>query len=167
MELSKHAVVIQTNHLAILDIMKQSSITLTTSTMRMNVRLVCASQFLCPFQSNVRHKPGKEHIVPDALSSLASVTKSTLPKDHLKLDVLYACATQALPSETLYSYTATMIEMSESFRDRLLLGYNTDPHWKRIASIIDDNAKHNGKGANLSFVCRIDEALIFYQNKFT
>ena len=109
-ESSKHAVVIQTDHLAILNIIKQSSITSTTSTMRMNVRLVRASQFLRQFQLDVKHKPGKEHIVPDALSSLASVTKLTLPKDHSELDVLYACATQALPSETLYSYTATMVD---------------------------------------------------------
>ena len=166
-ESSKHAVVIQTDHSAILNIMKQSSITSTTSTMRMNVRLVRASQFLCQFQLDVRHKPGKEHIVPDALSSLASVIKLTLPKDHPELDVLYACATQALPSETPYSYTATMVEMSESFCDRLLLGYDTDPHWKRIASIVDDNTKHNGEGADLSFFCGTDEAFIFHQNKFT
>ena len=57
--------------------------------------------------------------------------------------------------------------MSELFCDRLLLGYDTDPHWKRIASIIDDNAKHNGEGADLSSVCGTDEALIFHRNKFT
>ena len=50
------------------------------------------------FRLDVRHKPGKEHIVPDALSRLAS-SKSTLPDNHSELDVLYAAATQALDYE--------------------------------------------------------------------
>ncbi len=45
-EYSRAHVIIQTDHSAILDILQQSSITLTTSTMRLNLRLVRASQFL-------------------------------------------------------------------------------------------------------------------------
>ena len=75
-ESSKLPVVVQTDHSAILDIMRQSSITSTTSTLRLNVRLVRASQFLRQFRLEVRHKAGKEHIVPDALSRLASCSKS-------------------------------------------------------------------------------------------
>ncbi len=60
--------------------MQPASITTILSTMRLNVRLVRASQFLNGFRLTVRHKPGKEHIVPDALSRLAS-TNSNLA-DH-------------------------------------------------------------------------------------
>ena len=80
MESLRARVIVQMDHSLILDIMQQSSITSTSSTKQMNVRLVCASQFLCQFRWIVRHKPGKEHIVPDALSRLAS-TNSNLP-DH-------------------------------------------------------------------------------------
>ncbi len=45
-ESSRASVIIQTDYSAILDIMQQSSITSTSSTMRMNVRLVRTSQFL-------------------------------------------------------------------------------------------------------------------------
>lgn len=68
--------------------------------MRMNVRLVRASQFLRGFRLVVRHKPGKEHVIPDALSRLASAN-TDLPSDpeHSELDVLFV-------------YTATLVELS-------------------------------------------------------
>ena len=168
-ESSKHPVIIQTDHSAILDIMKQSSITSTTSTMRLNVRLIRASQFLRQFRLDVRHKPGKEHIVPDALSRLASTTKSSLSEDHSELDALYACATQALEDGSVYAYSATMVQMDEAFRESLVLGYGTDSHWTRIAEIIDANAKlvANGEGAELSFVRGTDPSLIFHRDRFT
>ena len=72
-ESSEQPVGIQTDYSAILDIMRQNSIVSTTSTMRMNVRLIRASQFLRQFRLDVCHKPGKDHIVPDALSRLASL----------------------------------------------------------------------------------------------
>ena len=60
----------------------------------MNVRLVRASQFLRQFQLDVRHKPGKEHIVPDALSRLASSSnKGLVAEDYSELDALYGYAT--------------------------------------------------------------------------
>ena len=52
-ELSKSSVIIQTDHSAIIDILEQSSITSTTSTMRINLRLVRASQFLQQFKLDV------------------------------------------------------------------------------------------------------------------
>ena len=49
----RHPVIIQTDHSAILDIIKQSSITTMSSTVRINVHLVRASQFLRHFRLNV------------------------------------------------------------------------------------------------------------------
>ena len=43
--------------------------------MRINVRLIIASQFLSQFRLDIRHNPGKEHIIPDALSRLASANR--------------------------------------------------------------------------------------------
>ena len=117
-ESSKNPVIIQTDHSAILDLMRQSSITTTTSTMRLNVRLIRASQFLRQFQLDVRHKPGKDHVVPDALSRLASTNKShALPPEYSELDCLF---------------TASYVKMSNEFHDRILKGYEEDPAWKHI-----------------------------------
>ena len=88
-ESSKKAVKIQTDHSAIIDIMRQNSIVSTTSTMRMNTRLIRASQFLKQFNLNISYKPGKEYIVPDALSRLASLNKHELPDHHSELDSLF------------------------------------------------------------------------------
>ena len=60
--------------------------------MRINVRLVRASQFLRQFNLEVRYKPDKEYIVLDALSRLISANKLTLSEDHSKLNVLYVYA---------------------------------------------------------------------------
>ena len=160
-ESSKHPVIIQTDHSAILDIMKQSSITSTTSTMRMNVRLVRASQFLRQFRLEVRHKPGKEHIVPDALSRLTSARPtSTLSSDHSELDALY----------TDYDYTSTQVQMSEAFRTRLIEAYCKDKRWAKIIEILKEQAAAERKFkedavTNLPFVRK--EGLIFHVDKFS
>ena len=127
---------IQTDHSAILDLLKQTSI-VSTSTLRLNVRLIRASQFLRQFNLQVSHKPGKEHILPDALSRLASLNGEQLSDEHSELDVLY---------------TTTMVEMSEAFHDKCLQGYQKDGFWKRISQQIDDNDALNENAAILPFV---------------
>ncbi len=96
-ESSQEQVIIETDHFSIFDIMQQSSITLTASTMQMNVRLIMASQFLHGFCLLDRHELGKEHVVPNVLSRLASAN-ANLPQDpnHSELDMLFA-------------YTATLV----------------------------------------------------------
>lgn len=142
-ESSKHSIKVQTDHSAILDIMRQNSIVSTTSTMRMNVRLVRASQFLRQFNLDVRHKPGKEHILPDALSRLASLNSDKLlPPDHSKLDALHANT----------FFTATLVRMKQSFHDRCLLGYQEDTYWKRISKQLDDNMSLGEDAVSLPFV---------------
>ena len=109
-------VIIQTDHTAILDILNQSSITSTTSTMRMNVCLVRASQFLRQFRLVVRHKPGKEHILPDALSRLASANTNLPSQDpsYSKLDAFFA-------------YNTTLVAMNEDLAQRIVKGYESNP----------------------------------------
>ena len=93
--------------------MKQLSITATILTLRINIRLIRASQFLRQFRLEVRHKSGKEHIVPDTLSRLTSARPSTLSSDYSKLNTLY----------TDYDYTSTQVQISEVFRTQLTEAY--------------------------------------------
>lgn len=111
---SKVGVIIQTDHSAIIDILQQSSITSTTSTMRLNLRLVRASEFLQQFKLDVKHKPGKEHIIPDALSRLANATPTPTDPHYSELDALYI-------------YNTTLIEIYPHLVSRILAGYNSDP----------------------------------------
>ena len=110
-ESSRYPVIIQTDHSAIVNIMKQSSITSTSLTTRINVRLVRALQFLRQFHLDVRYKPGKEYIILDALSCLISTNydaTSSKDNDYFELDVLFI---------------TTLIEMSPEFKERLIKGY--------------------------------------------
>lgn len=81
--------------------------------MRMNVRLVRASQFLQQFRLVVRHKPGKEHIIPDALSRLASANRAGHDEIYSELDALF-------------TYHATLVEISPDLIKRILDGYLAD-----------------------------------------
>lgn len=84
--------------------------------MRLNLRLVWASQFLQQFKLDIRHKLGKEHIIPDILSHLASTTIEQVDLHHLELD-------------TLFTYSTTLVELHPTLISRILAGYNTDPWW--------------------------------------
>jgi hypothetical protein len=77
------SIIIQTNHAAIVNICKQTSIISTNSVMRMNLRLVRAFQFLSQFSNlKIRHKPKKYHLISDALFRLQSLNKKDLSNDH-------------------------------------------------------------------------------------
>lgn len=138
-ESSWERVIVQTDHSAILDIMQQSSITSKASPMRMNVRLVRASQFLRGFRLVVRHKPGKEHVIPDALSRLASAN-TDLPSDpeHSELDVLFV-------------YTATLVELSPILLKQIVQGYTRDGCWKKVLQQLEYNESLGPNKAILPF----------------
>ena len=126
---SKQPTVIQTDHSAILDMMKQTNIVTTSSTVRNNNRYVRSSQFLQQFRLDVRHKPGKEHILPDALSRLASLNNNNTDDHRYELDGL---CTNAL-------FSATMVEISQPFLKKVLDGYQEDEFWKKVDTQLKQN----------------------------
>ena len=140
----KASVIIQTDRSAILDILQQSSITSTTLTMRLNLRLVRTSQFLQQFKLKVRHKPGKKHIIPDALSRLASSNTGHADPQHSELD-------------PLFTYSTTLLELHPTLISRILAGYEADPWWARLQQQIQSNDDLGADRATLPFV--IDSTL--------
>lgn len=138
-ESPKASVIIQTDHFAILDILQQSSITSTTSTMRLNLRLVRASQFLQQFKFKVRHKLGKEHIISDALSRLASSKTGHADPQHSELDALF-------------TYSTTLVKLHPTLISRILAGYEADPLWARLQQQIQLNNDLGADAATLQFV---------------
>lgn len=106
--------------------------------MRLNLRLVRASQFLQQFQLDVRHKPGKKHIIPDALSRLASASRYPDP-EHSELDALFI-------------YNTTLVEMYLALMSRNLAGYQADPWWARLHRLIQENNNLGSDAATLPFV---------------
>lgn len=87
--------------------------------MRLNLRLVRASHFLQYFELDVRYKLGKKHIIPDALSRLASSNIGTAHPFYLELD-------------TLYVYNTTLIKIHLNLVSQILARYNSDPWWAQL-----------------------------------
>ena len=137
-EFSKSRVVIYTNHFVTIDIAKQGSLT-TTSTVRLNLRLVRAFQYIQRFELDVRHKPEKRNVIPDALSRLASINNQSEPSGHVELDMLYV-------------YTATLVEINNDFKRRIIKGYRSDPSWIKILLILNKEISYDENAAKLSFV---------------
>lgn len=126
-------VIIYTDHSAAVPISRQTTLT-TSSTDKLNLRLVRASQYLSGFNLAIRHKPGKSNIVPDALSRLQGVEQ--VPRDQPGvLDVLYGHPIQALDSGSALpalpevAYHITLVEMSDDFKTRLRAAYQDNKYW--------------------------------------
>ena len=134
----KPPIVIYTDHSAAVPIFRQTTLA-TSSTDKLNLRLVRASQYLSSFNVAIRHKSGKSNVVSDALSRLPGRLPSQ-PDSGDKagiLDVLYEHPIQ-LPDHELrcaiiqdlpvIAYHVTLVEMSDDFKQRLKTVYSVDKH---------------------------------------
>lgn len=77
-EASKHPAIIYTDHSSTAGIANQTSLS-TSSTDKLNLRPVRASQYLSQFSLDIRHRAGKPDVVPDALSSLTADAATVMP----------------------------------------------------------------------------------------
>lgn len=109
--------------------------------MQINVCFVRVSQFLCQFRLVVYHKRGKEHIVPDALSHLASANTNFPSEDpnYSELDVLF-------------TYNTTLIDIHPDLVKQIVRGYKVDSWLAKIWQQIEENDKLGLDQAFLSFV---------------
>ena len=155
-ESSAAPTIVFTDHGAALGIAKQTSLT-TSSTDKMNLRLVRASDYLQRFELVIRHKPGKQHVVPDALSRLENSYMNPAAPDIGELDALTVYVPDQQATIT-YCFTVALVEMSTEFKQRLTKGYTTDPAFKHIISVLDDNI---GEGAGKLPFVRGPDGLIF------
>jgi hypothetical protein len=86
--------------------------------------------------------------VPDALSRLAGNT--TAVPTELELDFAFANIASA------YNYTATMAEIADEFRQKLLNSYTTDPAYVHILETIKSNDILGEDTAFLLFILQDD-----------
>jgi hypothetical protein len=132
-----------TNHSSLCNISKQSDIATTTSTQKLNLRLVLASEYLSRFNLDVHHKPGKANVILDTLSRLSTGTKEGDRSDDRlgELDVL---------SEAYY-YTVTLVKIDPTFKKSIVNSYSTDPKLSTIVDTVTENAKLGDNLASLPF----------------
>ncbi len=163
--------------------------------MRMNLRLIKASQFLSQFFNlKIRHKSDKYHLISNALFRLQSLNKKNLSDDHAELNDLF------VEHNVIYVYNITLMKLNSEFCKRIIENYFKDDAWKRIIQIIDQNTALKENVAKLSFIresqmisresdlymtsnintstislnfsnavffCNEDQDLIYHVNKFT
>ena len=153
-------VIVFTDHSATTDIARQTTLS-SSSSDRMNLRLVRASQYASQFDLDVRWRPGKQNVVPDALSRL-------LRKQEEKFDA----QDPGILDEVL-AYNLTLVEMSKEFRAKLILGYQEDKKWSKILDALvarkvqlleKQEPVECVKLPNIQFLLR--DEIIYYQDEF-
>ena len=110
--------------------------------MRTNIRLVRTSQFLCQFSKlEIRYKPSKEHIVPDALSCLASANTNlpSLDPEYSELDAFF-------------TYTTTLVDIHPDLIKGIIDGYKAAEWWSKLLRQVEDNEALGDDNSIFSFV---------------
>ena len=127
-------VVIYSDHSAAVQIARQTTLS-TSSTDKLNLRLVRASQYLSGFNLAIRHKAGKTNVVPDALSRLQAATSPE--EKHAVLESLHATMLEEMaPPEDIPVYHMTLVEMSDDFKQRLTKAYAKDRQWTKVLEML-------------------------------
>lgn len=129
--------IVLTDHAATTGIAKQTSLT-SSSVDKLNLRLVRASQYLSQYRLDIRHVPGRTHIVPDALSRLSNLRCNEADLTTNVLDDLSAFQTE----EDLSTYKMTMLELDDDFKNHLKEAYRQDKHWASVLEILEPYGQH-------------------------
>ena len=158
-------VIIFTDHSATTDITRQVTLS-SSSTDRLNLRLVRASQYVSQFDLDVRWRPGKQNIVPDALSRLLHSKEEE--RDTKSPGVL----------DEVLAFNMTYTQMSPGYKENLQEAYANDKKWSKISNMLREERQRlwaqNANAAtqetnegditlpNIQFFLRED--LIFYRD---
>lgn len=132
-ESASRSTIVFTDHSATTSIARQTHLTTTVSTNKLNLQLVRASQYLSQYNLDVRHRPGKIHLVPNALSRLlGDMGNKNSNKDNNTLD-------------DIDTYHVTLIEMSKDYKTQLRDAYDKDEQWRRILHLLKPTPKTGTK----------------------
>lgn len=125
MESSKKIPIVYTDHSSTTNIAKQTSLS-TTSSDKLNLRLIRASMYVQQFRLNIYHRPGRDNVVADALSRCPT----SLPTLN---DVDLESVDDAFYVQNAFCTTSS-IHLSEDFKDKVKNAYSND---RRASTIID------------------------------
>ncbi|PNS18780.1 hypothetical protein CAC42_5319 [Sphaceloma murrayae] len=126
-EAAERPVVVLTDHAATTSIAKQTSLT-SSSVDKLNNRLIRASQYLSSFRNlDIRYRPGRVHVVPDALSRLTAQSNEVVKDDDDPLEDLM----------TGYHASSTL-EIDPNFKKQLSLAYQADKYMSGIFNRLAD-----------------------------
>ena len=84
----------------------------------MNLRLICASTYIFQFSIVFKHKAGRDHVIPDALSRLPAKLDPPVKPAQTTATVAQA-------------FSGTTVELLDAFKTKLLKAYS-EQEWKPI-----------------------------------
>lgn len=131
--------IVYTDHSTAVPISAQTSIT-SSSTTRLNIRLIRASQYLSAFDIDIHHKDGKANVVADALSRLKAAKDSATGDTEGILDALAADTEYIdLTMPHIEVCHSTLVELSADTKARVKEAYHSDKSWKKIYDMVLHN----------------------------
>lgn len=123
-EACEQPVNVLTDHAATTGIAQQTALN-STSIDKLNQRLIRASQYLSQFRNlKVTYIPGREHVVPDALSRLVARESSTVHDDDDVLDDLVMA--NWLEATCSQANATSVLEIKPEFKAQLSQAYDKD-----------------------------------------
>lgn len=121
---SAHEVTIMTDHASTAGIVRQTALT-SSATDKLNNRLARASLYLSQYKNlKICHVPGREHIVPDALSRLPAHRGHEHGQSEDVLDDLVMSFMLETVADAFV--VSTTLDISADFKKSLQRGYETD-----------------------------------------
>ena len=137
----KHTTIVYTDHFITIFIVQQFSLN-TVDVKKLNLYLVCVSEYLQQFWLNIHYKSDKINIVLNTFLCLAS-HKYCFKFNNFNLDVLHSAVTSI--------YVNNLIKVFLNFHQWILNNYIKKPHWQHIIEIIKQNNILNMNTAKLSY----------------
>jgi hypothetical protein len=121
---SKHSIIIWTNHSATTVIIKQIKLNIINID-KLNLRLIKTIMYLSQFELNIRHKSERDHIISNVLSRLSSFENEKSQKNHNN-NIL----------NDINAYVETLIEMFFIFKNQLVQVYKIDKKWSSLYDML-------------------------------
>jgi hypothetical protein len=127
---SKYEIVIYTNYLSAVDIIKQITL-ISSNSDKFNLRLVRIKLYLFQYTLDIKYRVNKNNTVPDSFSRLT----------HLKHDSNSLSEDKNILENTIdeyYCYSATIIEISDKFKNNIKKKYDFEIKQKFYQQEISD-----------------------------
>ena len=157
-EASAHCTVVYTDHSAAVSTVRQTSLN-TTSTEKLNLRLIRASEYLQRFRLDVRYKPGKS-----ASIHWASETKTLLTKEF---DKLHSQGRISINKRTIWpdlqvsgEQVNTRMQLAGSYHEKM-----SWKHWWRVLQPVGRASRPLMQGERVSCECPVSYARRQDQNR--
>ena len=140
-ETVKHTMIVYIDHFITVFIVWQFSLN-TVNMKKLNLHLVCVSEYLQWFWLNIHYKSDKINIISDVLSCLVS-HKYHSESDDFSLNILHSTVTSI--------YVNNFIKVFSDFHQQILDDYIKKSHWQCVIEMIRWNNTLNMKAAKLSY----------------